>query len=64
MGLETSLCGQAPSVYPDFAEQLVRWGIGSISVNLDAVGATRRHVAAAERRLLLDEAIRRQSPGD
>ncbi len=64
VGLETSLCGQAPSVYPDFAEQLVRWGIGSISVNLDAVGATRRHVAAAERRLLLDDAIRRQSPRD
>ncbi len=64
VGLETSLCGQAPSVYPDFAEQLVRWGIGSISVNADAVSRTRRHVATAERRLLLDDALRRQSPRD
>lgn len=63
LGLETSLCGQAPSVYPDFAEKLVRWGIGSISVNMDAVSRSRRHVAAAERRLLLDEAIRRQGKG-
>lgn len=61
VGLETSLCGQAPSVYPEFAEQLVRWGIGSISVNMDAVTVTRRYVARAERRMLLDEAIRRRS---
>ncbi len=60
LGLATSLCGQAPSVYPEFAEQLVRLGIDSVSVNMDAVSRTRRHVAAAERRMLLDEALRRQ----
>jgi pyruvate,water dikinase len=53
-GLTCSICGQAPSVYPEYAEQLVRWGIDSVSVTLDAVDQTRRHLAAAEQRVLLD----------
>ncbi len=48
-----SLCGQAPSVYPDFAERLVEFGITSMSVNPDAVERTRRIVASAEMKVLL-----------
>ena len=48
---------KAPSVYPEFAEFLVRHGIDSISVNPDVVVRTRELVAAVERRILLEKAL-------
>jgi len=56
LGITCSICGQAPSVHPDYAEQLVRWGIDSISVTPDALERTRRNIARAEQRFMLETA--------
>ena len=47
-GITSSVCGQAPSVYPEFTENLVKWGITSVSVSPDMIDETRRIIAAAE----------------
>ena len=54
-GKTVSICGQAPSVYPDFTEFLVRSGIDSISVNPDAVKSTKHWVAQIEQRIILEK---------
>jgi len=53
-GITVSICGQAPSVYPELVEFLVRKGIDSISVNPDAVVRVRRLVASVEKKIVLE----------
>ncbi|MEM4021096.1 MAG: phosphoenolpyruvate synthase [Nitrososphaerota archaeon] len=53
-GVTTSVCGQAPSNYPEIVEFLVREGVTSISVNPDKVVETRELVAALERKIMLE----------
>jgi pyruvate,water dikinase len=53
-GVPVGICGQAPSVYPEFCEFLVRAGIDSISLNADTVLKTISYVAAAEQRIILE----------
>jgi pyruvate,water dikinase len=43
-----SICGEAPSDYPDFAAFLVHLGIDSISLNPDSVVGTLSRIAEAE----------------
>jgi pyruvate,water dikinase len=50
-GVTASICGQAPSVYPDLTEKLVSWGITSVSVSPDMIGTTREIIARVEAKL-------------
>jgi len=47
-GITVSICGQAPSDYPEITQKLVSWGITSVSVNPDVIDKTREIIAKAE----------------
>ena len=51
LGVSSSICGQAPSVYEDLVEKLVSYGVTSISVNPDAVDRVRNVILEAERKV-------------
>ncbi|MEK7155045.1 MAG: phosphoenolpyruvate synthase [Patescibacteria group bacterium] len=51
-GITCSICGQAPSQYPDLVEKLIAWGITSVSVNPDAIERTRELVYNSEERIV------------
>lgn len=52
-GVQTSICGQAAS-NPEMARILVRYGIDSLSANIDAVENIRHVVLSEEKRLILE----------
>ncbi len=54
-----SICGQAPSVYPEITEMMVKAGTTSVSVTPDVAVATKKLIASVERRLLLSNVIDR-----
>ncbi|OGH18398.1 MAG: phosphoenolpyruvate synthase [Candidatus Levybacteria bacterium RIFCSPHIGHO2_12_FULL_38_12] len=49
----TSICGQAPSQYPELVEKLIGWGITSVSISPDAIEHVRRIVSECEKKLIL-----------
>jgi len=51
MGITASICGQAPSVYPEITQKLVEWGITSVSVSPDMIDQTRDIISEVEERL-------------
>ncbi len=55
MGVTSSICGQAPSVYPELTEKLVEWGITSVSVSPDMIDITREIIAKVEKQLGLND---------
>jgi len=50
-GVTVSICGQAPSDFPELTRQLVEWGITSVSINPDVIDRTREIIAAVEAEL-------------
>jgi pyruvate,water dikinase len=58
-GITCSICGQAPSVYPEITEMMVRAGTTSVSVTPDMIMTTRKVIASVEKRLLLANVVDR-----
>lgn len=54
-----SICGQAPSVYPEITEMMVKSGTTSVSVTPDMIVQTRKIIASVEKRLMLANIIDR-----
>ncbi|MGL5081987.1 MAG: putative PEP-binding protein [Microcoleaceae cyanobacterium] len=61
LNIPCSICGDAPVLYPELIISLIRWGVTSISVNLDAVHKTYQAIAQAEHHLQLEQARPQQN---
>ncbi len=53
-GRTVGICGQGPSVYPEFTEFLVREGIDYVSLNPDTVVRTKKLIASVEQKIILE----------
>jgi pyruvate,water dikinase len=60
-GVTCSICGQAPSVYPEVAQKMVEYGATSISVSPDVIDSTRKLIAAVEEKIVLSEIVKMKS---
>jgi len=54
-GKTVSICGQGPSVYPEFTEFLVEQGIDGVSLNPDTFMKTKRLIASVEQKIMLKD---------
>lgn len=50
--ITASICGQAPSQYPELVEKIISWGITSVSVSPDAIASVRKTIAGVEKKLI------------
>ena len=48
--ITSSICGQAPSLYPALLEKLVNFGITSVSIAPDVIDSVRKDISAIERK--------------
>lgn len=48
--ITSSICGQAPSMYPDLLEKLVEFGITSVSIAPDTIDSVRKTISQTEKR--------------
>ena len=55
LGVTSSICGQAPSVYPELTKKLVESGITSVSVSPDMIDQTREIISKVEERLKIND---------
>lgn len=51
-GITSSICGQAPSLYPDLLQKLVTWGITSVSVSPDVIDSVRENISHFEKKMV------------
>lgn len=56
-GKSVSICGQAPSVYPEICELFVKCGATSVSVNPDVIISTKKLIASIEKKIMLEKQI-------